>query len=152
MDPFVEEVNRYLVTIFNEVLMIEEEALKGSQFKNISIKEMHTIEAIGMYRKHTATQVANKLGITAGTLTASINNLEKKGYVERVRSKEDRRVVKLGLTKQGRLLYRLHDKFHRDMVKDTVKEMNEDEVEILMKGLRNLHEFLEKTKNSKEQG
>nr|WP_156908020.1 MarR family transcriptional regulator [Atopococcus tabaci] len=148
VDTFVDEVNQYLVTIFNEVLMIEEEALRGSRFKDISIKEMHTIEAIGMYRKHTTTQVAKKLGITAGTLTTAINNLEKKGYVERVRSEEDRRVVKLGLTQKGRLLYRLHDKFHRDMVKYTVKEMSEEEVKVLMKGLRNLHDFLDKTKNS----
>lgn len=152
MDEFVTEVNQYLVTIFNEVLMIEEDALKGSQFKDLSIKEMHTIEAIGMYRKHTATEVSNKLGITAGTLSASLNNLERKGYVERVRSEEDRRVVKLGLTKKGRLLYRLHNKFHRDMVKDTIKEMNEEEVEVLMRGLQNLHNFLEKTKNTSDKG
>jgi len=148
MDPLVNEINDYLVTIFNEVLMIEEEALRGSQFRDISIKEMHTIEAIGMYRKHTTTQVANKLGVTVGTLTVSVNNLVRKGYVERVRNDRDRRVVKLGLTRKGRLLYRLHDKFHRDMVKETIDEMEEDEMATLVKGLRSLHNFLDRTKNS----
>ena len=146
VDPQVYEINNFLVSIFNDVLMIEERTLQTSQFKDVSIKEMHTIEAIGMYQEHTTSQVARKLGITVGTLTVSVNNLVRKGYVNRVRNNEDRRVVKLALTKKGRLLYRLHDKFHRDMVKETIEEMSEEEAEILMRGLKNLHGFLERTK------
>lgn len=146
MDPLITEVNDYLVTIFNDVLMIEERTLQSSRFKDLSIKEMHTIEAIGMYQEHTTSEVAKKLGVTVGTLTVSVNNLARKGYVERVRSEKDRRVVKLALTPNGRLLYRLHDKFHRDMVRETIAEMGDDEAEVLMKGLKNLHGFLERTK------
>lgn len=148
MDPLISEINQYLVTIFNEVITIEENALRESQFRDISIKEMHTIEAIGMYNEHTTTQIANILCVTVGTMTVAINNLEKKGYVERVRSKTDRRVVKLSLTKKGRLLYRLHDKFHRDMVLATIETMDPGEMNQLLKGLQNLHHFLEQTKNN----
>ncbi|MER2063018.1 MAG: MarR family winged helix-turn-helix transcriptional regulator [Alkalibacterium sp.] len=126
--------------------MIEERTLQMSQFKDVSIKEMHTIDAIGMYQEHTTSEVAKKLGVTVGTLTVSVNNLVRKGYVNRVRSETDRRVVQLALTKKGRLLYRLHDKFHRDMVKETINEMGEKESEVLMQGLKNLHGFLERTK------
>ncbi|EXJ24175.1 Transcriptional regulator of fatty acid biosynthesis FabT [Alkalibacterium sp. AK22] len=146
MDPKINEINGYLVSIFNDVLMIEERTLQRSQFKDVSIKEMHTIDAIGMYQEHTTSEVAKKLGITVGTLTVSVNNLVRKGYVERVRSETDRRVVKLALARKGRLLYRLHDKFHRDMVRETLKEMSEEEAEVLMQGLFNLHGFLERTK------
>ncbi|GEL67276.1 fatty acid biosynthesis transcriptional regulator FabT [Marinilactibacillus psychrotolerans] len=146
MDPLVNEINSFLVTIFNDVLMIEEKTLQSSRFKDVSIKEMHTIEAVGMYHQHTTSEVAKKLGVTAGTLTVSVNNLVRKGYVERIRTDSDRRVVKLALTPNGRLLYRLHDKFHRDMVKETIAEMDKEQSEILMIGLRNLHEFLERTK------
>ncbi|MFS7259993.1 MarR family winged helix-turn-helix transcriptional regulator [Carnobacterium divergens] len=148
-----ELINDYLVEVFNEILIIEETALQNSSFQDVSIKEMHTVEAIGMYRKRTTSEVARKLSITVGTLTVAVNNLVKKGYVERIRSENDRRVVKLGLTKRGRLLYRLHDKFHKEMVKETVEGMNQEEIEILIKGLGNLHGFLDKTKNKlKEQG
>ncbi|HAJ69829.1 MAG: MarR family winged helix-turn-helix transcriptional regulator [Alkalibacterium sp.] len=126
--------------------MIEERTLQMSQFKDVSIKEMHTIDAIGMYQEHTTSEVAKKLGITVGTLTVSVNNLVRKDYVKRVRSEIDRRVVKLALTNRGRLLYRVHDKFHRDMVKETINEMGEKESEVLMLGLKNLHRFLERTK------
>ncbi|PRY73925.1 MarR family winged helix-turn-helix transcriptional regulator [Alkalibacterium olivapovliticus] len=146
MDHKINEINGYLVSIFNDVLMIEERTLRLSQFKDVSIKEMHTIDAIGMYQEHTTSEVAKKLGITVGTLTVSVNNLVRKGYVNRLRSEVDRRVITLALTKQGRLLYRLHDKFHRDMVRETIQEMSEEEAEVLMKGLVNLHSFLERTK------
>lgn len=146
MDPLITEINDYLVTIFNDVLMIEERTLQSSRFKDLSIKEMHTIEAIGMYQENTTSEVAKKLGVTVGTLTVSVNNLVRKGYVERVRIETDRRVVKLALTQKGRLLFRLHDKFHRDMVRETIAEMGEEQTEILIHGLKNLHKFLRSTK------
>ncbi len=40
-------VNDYLTSIFNNVLVIEESSLRASRFKDVSIKEMHTIDVIG---------------------------------------------------------------------------------------------------------
>lgn len=51
MEPDLKTVNDYLVSVFNDILTIEESELKKSQFKDLSITEMHTIEAIGMYKK-----------------------------------------------------------------------------------------------------
>lgn len=142
----IDEVNSYLVRIFNEIMQIEEESLKSSEFKDITIKEMHTIEAIGLVDNPTSSQVTNKLGITVGTLSVSIQNLVKKDYVERVQSAEDRRIVRLKLTKKGKLLYRLHHKFHTDMVEKTLTDLEIDEAQALIKGLRNLNQFLDEIK------
>ncbi|MCI1904113.1 MarR family transcriptional regulator [Enterococcus hirae] len=139
MDEGLKQVNSFLVTVFNDILTIEEEQLKKSRFSDLSIKEMHTIEAIGMYHKKTSSEVAKELKVTMGTLTVAINNLEKKGYVERFRSEDDRRVVKLGLTKHGRLLYRMHERFHRLMVEKAIESLSEEERAVLLKALKNLH-------------
>lgn len=101
MKPDFERINSLLVDVFNDILVIEESELKKSRFNDLSITEMHTIEAIGMYKKKTTSEVAKELSITVGTLTIAINRLVKKGYVERIRSEDDRRVVKLSLTKKG---------------------------------------------------
>ncbi|MGP6139685.1 MULTISPECIES: MarR family winged helix-turn-helix transcriptional regulator [unclassified Jeotgalibaca] len=142
MSHSIDQINHYLVSIFNEVLDIEEEALQVSNFSDISISEMHTIEAIGLYAEHTSSEVAKKLNITAGTLSVAIRTLVNKGYVVRLRREDDRRVIRLGLSKKGKLVYRLHDKFHREMVKRTIVGMEDEEVEVLLKGLKNLHSFL----------
>lgn len=146
MEPNLETINDYLVNVFNDILTIEESELKKSRFKDLSITEMHTIEAIGMYKRKTSTEVARELSITVGTLTVAINNLVKKEYVERIRSEDDRRVVKLGLTKKGKLLYRVHQHFHKEMVKNILAGMKEDEEKALLRALKNLHEFLQEYK------
>ena len=146
MEPNLETVNDYLVSVFNDILTIEESELKKSQFNDLSITEMHTIEAIGMYKKKTSSEVAKELSITVGTLTVAINNLVKKGYVERLRSEDDRRVVKLGLTKKGKLLFRVHQHFHREMVKNILKAMEQEEEQALLRALKNLHDFLQEYK------
>ncbi len=146
MEPNLETVNDYLVSVFNDILTIEESELKKSQFNDLSITEMHTIEAIGMYKKKTSSEVAKELSITVGTLTVAINNLVKKGYVERLRSEDDRRVVKLGLTKKGKLLFRVHQHFHREMVKNILKGMEQEEEQALLRALKNLLDFLQEYK------
>ncbi|MFA1485676.1 fatty acid biosynthesis transcriptional regulator FabT [Enterococcus faecalis] len=146
MEPNLETVNDYLISVFNDILTIEESELKKSQFNDLSITEMHTIEAIGMYKKKTSSEVAKELSITVGTLTVAINNLVKKGYVERLRSEDDRRVVKLGLTKKGKLLFRVHQHFHREMVKNILKGMEQEEEQALLRALKNLHDFLQEYK------
>lgn len=138
----VTQINEYLVQIFNEVLLIEEYSLKQSEFSDLTIKEMHTIEAIGLKGDLSSSQVAEKLSVTKGTLSVSIQNLVTKGYVERVRLEEDRRVVRLKLSNKGKLLFRLHRKFHLDMVRDTIEGLEKEEAEMLIKGLGNLHNFL----------
>ena len=129
MEPDLKTVNDYLVSVFNDILTIEESELKKSQFKDLSITEMHTIEAIGMYKKKTTSEVAKELSITVGTLTTAINKLVKKGYVERIRSEDDRRVV--------------HQHFHREMVKNILDGMATEEQHALLDALKNLHDFLQ---------
>ena len=139
-------VNDYLTSIFNNVLVIEESSLRGSQFKDVSIKEMHTIDVIGTMPNATPSDISKELLGTLGTVTTSLNNLERKGYIERRRSSIDRRVVHLSLTKKGRLLYRLHKRFHNRMVMQVVEGMSPEEKNAMQKGLQNLYNFLEELK------
>lgn len=140
------KINEYLTAIFNNVLIIEEASLQASRFSDVSIKEMHTIDVVGGKKDATPTDVARTLMVTLGTVTTSLNNLERKGYIERVRSTKDRRVVHLYLTKKGRLVYRLHQRFHRAMVRQITEGMDETEFKVMKKGLLNLYNFLEDLK------
>lgn len=127
--------------IFNDILTIEQAALRSGAFNDLSVTEIHTIEAIGMYEERNMSEVASDLGITVGTLTTAINHLVKKGYVERKRAEEDRRVVKIKLTKRGKLAYRIHEKFHSDMIKETISGLTEEEEKVLVNSLEKLNDF-----------
>ena len=134
-------LNEPLVQLFNDILQIEEKSLKNGPLSDLSVTELHTIEAIGMYKERTMTEVAQDLKITVGTLTTAINKLIKKGYVDRKRIEEDRRVVLIHLTKKGKLAYRIHEKFHNDMINETISGLREDEEEILISSLERLNVF-----------
>lgn len=141
VNPNRKIINELLVTLFNEILEIEEKALKQGELNDLSVTEIHTIEAIGMYRTRTMTEVANDLGITVGTLTTAITKLVKKGYVERTRGEEDRRAVMIALTRKGKLAYRIHDKFHQEMITETISGLSEEEEEVLVKSLDKINKF-----------
>lgn len=141
MSKSVGVVNELLVETFNDILQIEQKALKEGVLKDLSITEIHTIDAIGMYEYRTMTEVAQDLKITVGTLTTAINKLLKKGYVDRKRGEEDRRSVMIALTRKGKLAYRIHDKFHAEMVHATIDGLNEAEEEVLIKSLEKLNNF-----------
>ena len=96
-----ELLNQLLVMTFNEIMDAENRELITGAFKEISINDVHIIEAVGIAEPRNMSTVAKKMSVTVGTLTTAINNLVKKGYVSRIRSAEDKRVVLLSLTEKG---------------------------------------------------
>ena len=141
LSPNRKIINELLVILFNDILEIEEKALKQGELNDLSVTEIHTIEAIGMYKARTMTEVANDLGITVGTLTTAITKLVKKGYVERTRGEEDRRAVMIALTRKGKLAHRIHDKFHQEMINETISGLSEEEEEVLVRSLDKINKF-----------
>lgn len=140
MDPH-DTINDILVNLFNEILKLEEEAIITDEFKDITNNDMHIIEAVGLSGENTMSVVAKKLGITAGSLTTSVNSLVNKKYVTRKRSEEDRRVVFLQLTAKGKRAYEHHREYHRQMTEAVINKLDENEVPVLIKTLAGLSEF-----------
>ncbi len=116
MNELESHVNDLLLEIFENILVTEQKALRRGSFSDLSIAEMHTLEGIGLYDAHTMSETAARLAITTGTLTVAVDKLVRKGYVERLRDEADRRVVRVRLTRKGKIAYRLHMKYHTLLV------------------------------------
>lgn len=134
-------LNEVLVKLFRDVTTIEERAIKTGEYKELTVNDMHVIEAIDVKEAKNMTSVAKALSVTTGTLTISVNGLVKKGYVERTRSEEDRRVVLISLTAKGRKAFMQHQRFHQAMIASIVEGLSDEEQEILEKALRNASQF-----------
>ncbi len=143
MDTY-EVLNSILVTLFNDILHIEEKALITGEFKNLSVNDMHIIEAIGIEKPRKMSEIAKTLGVTMGTLTTGINGLVKKGYVERNRSEKDRRIVYASLTDIGRRAYTHHMNFHKDMINSIMNGLSEEEAKVLTKTFIKLEDYFKK--------
>lgn len=140
MDPH-ETINDILVNLFQEIWKLEEEAIITDEFRDITNNDMHIIEAVGISGDRTMSEVARKLGITAGSLTTAVNGLVNKKYVTRERSESDRRVVYIRLTKKGMKAYEHHKEYHRQMTDAVIKKLDESEIPVLLKTLNGLSEF-----------
>ena len=136
-----ETINDILVNLFNEIWDIEEKALITEQFKDISVNDMHIMEAVGIEKPKNMSSVARLVDVTVGTLTIAINNLVKKGYVMRVRSEEDRRVVLISLSEKGKAAYEHHRQFHQKMVGAVLEDLNQEETLVLTNALKKLSSF-----------
>lgn len=143
MNDYDHRVNELLVHIFDEIMVTEEKALQVGRFADLSISEMHTLEGIGLYESRTMTETADILSVTTGTLTVAIDRLVRKGYVDRQRDSDDRRIVRIKLTKKGKLAFRLHLKFHTLLVDRITKPLDESERNLLLRALTSVSLFIE---------
>lgn len=136
-------MSELLASVFNHVMDMEAKAVITEEFSDITNNDMHIIEAIGVSEPRNMSAIAHRLSVTVSTLTTNMNGLEKKGYIVRERSLEDKRVVYVLLTEKGKKAFFHHRDFHKKMIKAIVKDLNEEEMEILYRCLLNLTSFLE---------
>ena len=138
------DLNRLLVNLFNNVMATEAKAVITEEFKDITNNDMHIIEAIGIEEPHKMSDIAKRLDVTVGTLTTNMNSLEDKKYIVRQRSTEDKRVVLVTLTEKGRKAFFHHRDFHKQMIREIVRDLKEDEMEVLIRCLESLDRFFRK--------
>ena len=134
-------LNEILVKLFNDIITIEEKAIKTGTYKDLTVNDMHVIHAIDINEPKNMSTVAKAMSVTTGTLTISVNGLVKKGYVDRIRSEKDRRVVLVSLTEKGRKAYEQHQRFHQKMIDAVVEGLDAKEQAILEKSLKNMIGF-----------
>lgn len=138
MDTYA-TLNDALVNLFRDVMTLEEQAIITQQYQDITNNDMHVIQAIGLGEPKNMSTIAKMLSVTVGTLTIAMNSLVKKGYVNRERGIEDRRVVYISLSEKGRAAYQHHEEFHRQMIDAILSDLTQDETESLVKALAKLN-------------
>ena len=137
-----EVLNVLLVDLFHNILEIEEKSLRDSG-SDLSITEIHTIDAVGESEPKTMTEISRILKITMGTLTTGVDKLIKKGYLVRKRTEEDKRIVLVELTEKGIEAKKLHDAFHQEMIDSIISHLDPIEEELLGQSLQKLMYFFD---------
>jgi len=133
-------INELLVDVFNHILSIESDTLKKRGVK-LSMTEVHVLEAIRNTEVPIMGNIAKKLRVTLGTLTASINVLVRKGYVYRFRDDKDRRKVYIKLDQSAHEILAIHDQFHDEMIDSLFKDLEIEKDEVLMRSLENISNY-----------
>lgn len=137
-------LNDFFVHIFNKILAWEEQALSNVGAADLSVKELHVLEAVNdltAQSRNTMTAIADALSIRVSSLTAAVNTLVRKGYLERRGEPGDRRVIRIRLTEKGGQANQLHSRFHGDMIAGVAQGLNEEELNVLVHSLEQLSRF-----------
>ncbi|MFH2129681.1 MAG: MarR family transcriptional regulator [bacterium] len=95
----------------------------------LSTQQNHTIEIIGGAGRIRMKPLAEKLGVTTGTLTVMIDRLQKAGYVQRQPDPTDGRAFNVVLTEKGDAAYQEHHAFHENLTRDIVGCLDSTEQE-----------------------
>lgn len=89
-------------------------------------------------------ELSEKLGLSNSTVSGILDRLENQGLIERIRSKEDRRVVYIKITEE----FKKQSKRHFDEVNKVIEQMMDkatpDELDTILKGMEMLKDILER--------
>ena len=133
-------INDMLVEIMNEILHQEQNAIGEDLAAQLSIAELHVIEAVGDGEPHMMSQVAKRLRVTMPTLTGAVDRLVDKGLIVRERM-SDRRKVGISLTEGGRQAFARHQDFHDRMVDAFLGGTPKKKLPELMESIKRLRDF-----------
>jgi DNA-binding MarR family transcriptional regulator len=124
LEPFIEIVSRLIAKM-------ETQAIGQEQFAELSMRQVYYLETILRMESPTFGDVAQSLRITKPSVTAIVEKLIQKGYVEKVQSEKDRRIYHIVPTSKAVEFSRLHENTHRQMAQLFTINLNEDEIQQL---------------------
>lgn len=117
---------------------MEELAKEHFQLQELTLTQMHYLEAISTLGNPNITELAHELQITKPTVTVTIDKLIEKEYITKVQSDEDRRNSHLHLTDKGCRINAMHDYAHQHFSELIKEALTPNEIEQLITLLEKL--------------
>lgn len=111
---------------------------------DLTMPQLKILIVLYMKEETTVGQLAEMLNTSLPNMTGLLDRLEAQGFVERVPSKEDRRVIYIRITAEASEIFKRlnqsgYDKLHRVM-----GQLSEQDQQSVMQGLRLLSEAFDK--------
>ncbi len=123
----------------------------GSQFRfckiadipsdyEFNMKELHFILFLGWKESSTMSEIAEYLGLAMSTATGVADRLVQKGFIQRKRSTEDRRLVEVELTDKGQEIHNWHLKQHDRVSQRLLEQLDKKDQDTFIKLIRKIIE------------
>ena len=127
--------NRY----YARVLGVFDKKYLGVDF---SVTEVRIIGEIGRNSSLTAKELEEYLSVDKGYMSRMMQNLEKKGLIERVKSETDAREKHLRLTEEGRKLNEILEEKADQRILRQIYNINEEEYEVLLGAMETIEKIM----------
>lgn len=121
----LERLSQGIIEFYEKISSWEHAVVRDS---GLSPAQMHAIEIIGHEQELRMKELAEKMGVTTGTLTVMVDRLERLGLVARRPHASDRRSYLVVLTDKGRRHFRQHQQLHIGLTREIVAGLSSEEV------------------------
>lgn len=105
----------------------KEASQTSKELFNLSITQLHYLHAIKERNNVTITELAELFGVQKSTVTVTVNKLLQSGFIEKLTSKDDLRVVYVSLTDQGKEIIELEDTGYRQFAASILAMLDKEE-------------------------
>lgn len=124
----VAKLTQLIVEFYEKLSSWEHSVVRG---QGVTLAQMHTLEILGAHEPLRMKELAQKMGVTTGTLTVQVDRLERMGMVKRMPHHEDRRSILVALTDEGRVQSDEHHALHDQLTCDITCKLSDAEREAL---------------------
>ena len=94
--------------------------------------------------KMKVSDLSKKIGLSNSTVSGILDKLEDQGFVERIRSSDDRRVVWVQTTQKFKECLYMHFKEAEKQFENLLSKATEDEIDKVLEGFETLKRILER--------
>ena len=96
-------------------------------------------------QKLKVSDISDKLGIKRPGITRTVNEMESKGYIIKMRSDEDGRIVFITSTKKGEELLKRFDTDYFDKLVPMLSGISDEDANVMIDTIKKLYDIMEKT-------
>ncbi|SDX32402.1 DNA-binding transcriptional regulator, MarR family [Marininema mesophilum] len=114
---------------------------------NLTYPQSIILKTLAMDDQYSLANLSDQAGMTTSSVSGIVDRLESSGWVTRRRDKNDRRVVWIELSKEGKDLVRQVPALNPDHFKQLLRRMPEEDVTLLVDQLKKLHQLVEEELN-----
>lgn len=133
----LERLARAIIEFYEKLSSWEHCVVKG---KGLTLPQTHAVEILGANPSLRMKGLAEKMGVTTGTLTVLVDRLEAKGMVRRRPHGQDRRAILVELTDKGRQCSEEHHRLHLDLTREISSGLTPEQTGALAQMLEDLAE------------
>ena len=132
---------------FNRALRHEFHGLM--QDSGFTFPQLSIISILAKNGEQKVSDISEKMGLSDSTVSGILDRLEQKGIIERKRNKDDRRVVKIYLSRGSQEICQEFHRKREEYFSHLLKELSEQEINDIIKGLEILNRVVCDKKNTK---
>ena len=117
---------------------------------DLTLDQFSVLRYLARNQKVTSTELADSFCVGKSTITATITRMVDKGLIERMPSQEDRRVIFLYMSEQGKEKFSIMQAKIKDLLKPYLEIFEEAEAVQLITALENLAVIVQRDIDNKD--